>query len=200
MMSEFFHPAALVPIAIVLLGLSQLIGAFLARPHFRRLNEIHDEVARSPERNGGDRIWVRSAMRDATAHWMMWFVALLAPILAFVLPIFAISDLLKRPTAEDVERELEELHRTRAKLYGGDADPATGHFWSSALRREANEHVVAIEWKQAPLLTAWISLWLMPGFLIALLISGAGEAVLRQYRLIGEVATQRLQSSLLHNP
>lgn len=192
-MFEQMNPAFLTLLALVIAAGAQLIGALAARRHYRRLNEIYDHIRHAGDANDGDRSWLRLAFYDASTRINMRITAVAAPFLAVIMPVFAVMELVKGYSSEVIERDIDDAHRARAKLDG--ADPVDGTYWQSELRREAQAHADAVEWKRSPLLTLWIAIWLIPGFAISLLAFGTLSAAFRVYRLLGEEIALKVSDS-----
>jgi hypothetical protein len=176
-MSNFTEPGFWLLIAIVVLGVSQTIGAALARPHFRKLNKIAREVLDSPESNEGDKSWLQDALRDATNRLPLWLTALLAPVFGVYMVVEAVRTVMDDPTEREVDVEMDKLVRKNAELLSG-VDPQTGTFWRDSRRAEATDAAFLGLLLSSPLLLLWLAIWILPAILIYL-FGGAASVIWR---------------------
>ena len=191
-MSNLAEPGFWIIIAIPLIGLLQVIGAALARPHYRRLNQIADTVLSDPQSNDADRSWLKSQLSDATLRWPVWLMAVGAPVIGIAGLVSAVAVLRDQ---NDTPADWDEFDRRAAKAEGL-GDPSGGVYWSTPLRSEMRDAVFNAQVLASPLLSAWIALWLIPALLLLVACGAATLAASQMRHLVEEWALKARSSTL----
>ena len=163
----------------------QLLGALLARSHYKALLEISEELLARPDLTRDDRASLKEFMVEGTSRWPLWVVAITAPLWFAPLLVTAVVDLARR-RGTSMEDELEETRRARAYLsevHGyRDAEHSKGFL---ARYSEMNDHAFLGSAKLNPLITGWIALWASPA-LLAFVLFGAAGLARERFRLMVE--------------
>lgn len=182
-MTSLSEPGLWILIAIVATALHGLLGAVLARPYYRQLNQIAFAVMDSKRSTEADKKWLKTALSIATNRPRIWSLAVVGPFLGLAtLP--SAYRVVVASHRSGIEKALAE---ESAKTKVSEVDEYPSAFWSSDFRRSGDYNSILAALLSAPILAAWLSIWFVPSALV-LLFGGATKSVAGIFRLAIESA------------
>jgi hypothetical protein len=167
------EPGFWVIAALVAFAGFRVLGAALARPHFKAINRIAHDILSDPATNSADRQWMGSALRDTVQRARFWVVVAAAPVLfvagvALGIVLF-LSPRARRKFFDETDPIMLDALERKVAIDRGLIDPTTGAFWKDPRRWELHDHLFSAQVTKSPLGTTWIALWVaLPLLLIAL--------------------------------
>lgn len=175
MMNMLGEPGFWLLAAMVGFTAHMAVGAVIARPHFRAMLAISDEVLSSPDTTKSDKKIVGFELYSATVRWPYWLFVAFAPVIGaagivFGLSLFVMPSLRAKVHAEVDASDVSELDRII--LEGKKQQRSNGPLWQNDRRARLSDHSFAAQALTTPLFTAWIGLMLLPA-IILMALSGA---------------------------